>query len=66
MEQIKKANFFSIMVDEVTYYNTSYAFVYSDKCIREEFVQFSTLVRVTGEAIATQICNDLRKLDLDI
>ena len=33
---------------------------------REEFIQFSTLVRVTGEAIATQICSDLKKLDLDI
>ena len=37
-----------------------------DKCIREEFLQFSTLVRVTGVAIATRICTDLQNLDLDV
>ena len=67
----RKANFFSIMVDEVTSHNTEVMplcirFVDSDKHIREEFIQFSTLVRVTGEAIATQICSDLKKLDLNI
>ena len=36
-------------------------FIDTDKCI----IQFSTLVRVT-EAIATQICGDLKKLDLDM
>ena len=71
LEQIRKANFFSIMVDEVTSHNTEVMpscirFVDSDKRIREEFIQFSTLVRDTGEAIATQICSDLKKLDLDI
>ena len=41
-------------------------FVDTDKCIREEFIQFSTLVRVTGESIAAWICSDLKNLDLDI
>ena len=41
-------------------------FVDEQKDIREEFIQFSTLVRVTGEAIAAQICNDLAGLDLDV
>ena len=36
------------------------------KEIREEFIQFPTLVRVTGEAIAAQICKDLSSLDLDV
>ena len=71
LEQIRKAKFFSIMVDEVTSHNTEVMplcirFIDSDKCKREEFIQFSTLVRATGEAIATQICSDLRKLDLDV
>ena len=71
LEQIRMAKYFSIMVDEVTSHNTEVMplcirFVDSDKNIREEFIQFSTLVRVTGEAIATQICSDLKKLDLDI
>ena len=62
LEQIRHANFFSVMVDEVTSHNAKVMplcirFVDSDKCIREEFIQFSTLVRVAGEAIATRMCN---------
>ena len=61
VEEIRQAKFFSVLVDEVTSYNTEVMplcirFVDKDKCIREEFIQFSTLVRVTGESIATQIC----------
>ena len=59
------------MVDEATSHNTEVMplcirFIDSDKYIREEFIQFSTLVRVTREAVATQICDDIKKLDLDI
>ena len=41
-------------------------FVDEDRCIEEEFVQFSTLVRVIGELIAAQICSDLKNLELDV
>ena len=59
------------MVDEVTSHNKELMplcirFVDEQKDIREEFIQFSTLVRVTGDAIAAQICNDLEGLNLDI
>ena len=36
------------------------------KDIQEEFIQFSTLTRVTGEAIAARICSDFADLGLDI
>ena len=41
-------------------------FVDTHKDIREEFIQFSTLTRVTGEAIAARVCSDLAGLGLDI
>ena len=69
--EVRQARFFAIMVDEVTSHNKELMplcirFVDEQKDIREEFIQFSTLVRVTGEAIAAQICNDLAGLDLDV
>ena len=59
------------MVDEVTSHNREVMplcvrFVDKEKNIREEFIQFSSLTRVTGEAIAAQVCSDLRSLDLDL
>ena len=71
LEKIQQARFFSVMVDEVTSHNTEVMplcirFVDADKCIREEFIQFSTLARVTGKSIAAQICSDLRSLELNI
>ena len=71
IEEIQKAKFFSVMVDEVTSYNKEHVplcirFVDSKKSIREEFIQFSTLIRVTGKSIAEQICDDLKLLNLDI
>lgn len=59
------------MVDEVTSHNKELMplcirFVDKDKCSREEFIQFSTLARVTGGSIATQMCTDLRNLDLEV
>jgi hypothetical protein len=41
-------------------------FVDETNCIREECIHFSTLVRITGECIAAQICTDLKSLELDI
>ena len=71
LEQVRRAQCFSVMVDEVTSHNQELMplcvrFVDDNKCIREEYLQFSTLVRVTGVAIATRICTDLQNLDLDV
>ena len=57
IEEVILARFYSIMVDEVTSHNQELMplcvrFVDTQKNIREEFIQFSTLTRVTGEAIA--------------
>lgn len=59
------------MVDEVTSYNKEQMplcirFVDSTKSIQDEFIQFSTLIRITGKSIAEQICDDLKLLNLDI
>ena len=59
------------MVDEVTSHNKEIMplcvrFVDVHKDIREEFIQFSTLTQVIGEAIAARVCSDLADLGLDI
>lgn len=71
VDEIIQARFYSIMVDEVTSHNQELMplcvrFVDVQKNIREEFIQFSTLSRVTGEAIAARICSDLTSLGLDL
>ena len=68
IEEDSKGKFFSLMVDEVTSYNKEHMplcirFVDSKKSIREEFIQFSTLIRVTGKSIAEQMCDDLMLLN---
>ena len=67
IEEVILARFYSIMVDEVTSHNQELMplcvqFVDTQKNIREEFIQFSTLTRITGEAIAARICSDLTSL----
>ena len=71
VDEVIQARFYSIMVDEVTSHNQELMpfcvrFVDMQKNIREEFIQFSTLSHVTGEAIATRICCDLTNLSLDL
>ena len=71
IDEIKKAKYFSVMVDEVTSHNQEIMplcirFVDESNCIREEFIHFSTLVQVTGQFIATQVQSDLKSLELDI
>ena len=71
VKEIQKALCYSIMVDEVTSHNKEIMpicirFVDKNKCIREEFLQFTELTRVTGEAIAKQLFSDLRGLNIDI
>lgn len=71
VEEIVQARFYSIMVDEVTSHNQELMalcvrFVDVHNDIREEFIQFSTLSRITGEAIATRVCSDLTSLGLEL
>ena len=60
VREIQKAICYSIMIDEVTSHNKEIMPVYirfvdKNKNIREEFLQFTQLTRVTGEAIAKQL-----------
>ncbi|XP_072039158.1 uncharacterized protein [Amphiura filiformis] len=71
LKEVRDAKYFAIMVDEVTSHNKEMMplcvrFVDSSKTIREEFLHFSQLTRVTGKAIADRIKSDLLRLDLDI
>ena len=71
VDKVIQARFYSIMADEVTSHNQELMplcvrFVDMHKNIREEFIQFSTLSSVTGEAIAARICSDLTNLGLDL
>lgn len=71
VDEVIQAHFYSIMVDEVTSHNQELMplcvrFVDVQKNIREEFIQFSVLSRVTGESIAARICSDLTNLGLDL
>ena len=71
IKEVIQARFYSIMVDEVTSHNKEIVplcvrFVDFHKDIREEFIQFSTLSRVTGEAIAARVCSDLTNLGLEL
>ena len=67
---MRDARYLSITVGEVTSHNKEMMplcvrFVDSAKNIREEFLQFSTLPRVTGEAIAKEIRESLQVLHLN-
>lgn len=71
INEILHAKYYSIMVDEVTSHNQELMplcirFVDSKYCIREEFMQFSSLSRITGESIASVILSDLEQLGLDV
>lgn len=69
--KVIQACFYSIIADEVTSHNKEIMFlcvrfVDVHKDIWEEFIQFSTLTRLTGEAIATRVYSYLADLGLDI
>lgn len=71
IKEIQKAVCYSIIVDEVTSHNKEVMpicirFVDENKNIREEFLQFTQLTRVTGEAIAKQLFSDLKDLNIDV
>ena len=71
VEEIKKAKYFTILADEAASHNQEQIalcirFVDSNQDIREEFLKFESLERITSHHIATSIKNSLQELGLDI
>jgi hypothetical protein len=71
VNEIKEAKFFSIMADEVTSHNSEQLalcirFVDASCDIREEFISFSNVKRITGEHLASEILEILQNLDLQV
>ena len=69
--EIKDAKFYSILADEVSCHNVEQmplcvCFVDNDCNIREEFLEFVALKRVTGSAIATAILGKLEEWQLPV
>ena len=60
VEEMKAAKFYTVLADEVTSHNVEHLaqgarFVDSHMDIREEFLTFLSLQRITGEQIADEI-----------
>ena len=72
IEEIHVAKFFTILADEVSdcanleQVSLVIRFVDSEKCIREEFLGFVTVERITGEALATALLSRLKDHNIDI
>ena len=66
VEDVNASPFYAILADEVTSHNVEYLslcirfFDHNQKSIREEFLTFLPLVRITGEAISKVILDFLR------
>lgn len=71
INEIKEAKFYSILCDEVSDVSNKeqvsivLRFVDSCNCIKEEFVDFITTDRITGETLALRIKETLSKYGLD-
>jgi len=71
IDEVKKAKFYSLMADEVTSHNMEelslcLRFVDEHRNIREEFVEFLHLHRITGACISSAIKATLEKWNLPI
>ena len=69
--ELKEATFFAILADEVTSHNVEHLslcvhFVDKECNIREEFLTFVALQRITGEQIADAILNFLAENDIAV
>jgi hypothetical protein len=70
IEEIKAADFYAVMADEVTSHNHEQLslcvrFVDKDRNVREEFMDFISMESITGEKIALAILNALESYGLD-
>lgn len=71
VQKIKTAKFYSILADEVTSHNTEHLalctrLVDAKGDIREEFMTFLSLERLTGRYIAEKIIEFLKNGDLNV
>ena len=71
LDDLNSARFYSILADEVTSHNTEHLaicarFVDSNKDIREEFLTFIELERITGERIAGSILAFLKENNVPV
>ena len=71
VEEIKAAKLYSIMTDEVTSHNKEQLalcarFIDKNNVVREDFIAFIHLPRITGEVIAETIVSTLQGLGLEI
>ena len=71
VKEIKAATFYSILADEVTSHNREelafcISFVDQNKDIREEFLSFLHVPRITGELIASTMIQFLQDVNLDL
>ena len=71
VQEIKTAKFYNILADEVTSHNTEHLalctrFVDAKGDIREEFMTFLSLERLTGRYIAEKIIEFLKDNDLNV
>ena len=69
--EIKGSKFFSIMAHEETLHNNEeYAFciifIDGDNHLGDDFIDFISLIRITGEAVATALRQTLEKIGSDI
>ena len=71
LEEIKAAKLYSVMADEVTSHNKEQLalcarFIDKSNDVREDFIAFIHLPRITGEVIAETIVSTLQGLSLKI
>ena len=72
IEEIQTAKYFSLLADEVTdcgnleQLSVVIRFVDGDKQIREEFLGFITVERITGEALSTALLSWLEEHEIDV
>ena len=71
VEEVNRAKFFSILADEVTSHNQEQLalcvrFVDEKNEVREEFLEFLKLDRITGQSIANTIKQELQDIGLPI
>ena len=67
MDEVKASKFYSILADEVTSHNQEHLalcirFVDAKNVVREEFLGFMKLDRITGEAIAHPLSHSSRTM----
>ncbi|XP_013421627.1 52 kDa repressor of the inhibitor of the protein kinase-like [Lingula anatina] len=68
--EVQEAKFFAVLADEISSHNSEHLalcvrFVDKDSCIREEFLKFLPLQRITGENVAREILQALEDVGLN-